>query len=281
MKALILAFVLGVSSLGNAAVTSVEGPGHVVSRSSAPRGLLFVTIGGTNSRPQELLKLHNWAIQQGYDILGIDYPNHVICTTCRTRTDLTCFDRYRREVTMGDGRSEIITVTESDAIVPRMRVLLDALIKADPYWARYENRGEIDWSKIVLMGHSQGAGHAAFIAKLFPVKKVIMTGGPHDVAKHGSAPWLKVRGATEGWRHFGFLHWSDFFGVDSQVEAVRQLQGATTPVTMVLNNVPEKSTRLLMTRLAAPDPHNSFTRDEFREIWRWLLEHEGPRGDEL
>ncbi len=66
-----------------------------------------------------------------------------------------------------------------------------------------------NWSKIILAGHSQGAGHAAYIAMMIPVpvRRVLMFSGPEDYnstaqnpktdpAKRNSVPWLSQSSST-------------------------------------------------------------------------------------
>lgn len=80
-----------------------------------------------------------------------------------------------------------------------------------------------DWSKIIIAGHAQGAGHAAFIGLQIPVMRVAVFSSPNDhVPALGvraglveyseppgfgpcrSASWLVASSATPLTRYFGF-----------------------------------------------------------------------------
>jgi predicted esterase len=48
-------------------------------------------------------------------------------------------------------------------------------------WAQYlATPDSIDWSNIIVGGHSQGAGHAAYLAKFNSVNRVLLFSGPND-----------------------------------------------------------------------------------------------------
>lgn len=236
-------------------------------------GTLVITIGGTGSRPDEFTPVHAWAAQLGHDVWALDYFNGVICTSCRSHTDPTCFDRYRRELMLGDTSSEVVTMEETNAILHRLRALANYQAGRHSHWRRYWTGNDLRWDRVILVGHSQGAGHAAYLAKLFAVKRVVMTGGPHDVGSYGAGPWLSAPGATLPANYRAFLHRDDFFGATSQLAAVRLLLGQDIEPTMVDRIVPAGAGPVIMTTMAHRDPHNSFQRDELVEIWRWMLAH--------
>jgi hypothetical protein len=64
---------------------------------------------------------------------------------------------------------------------------------------------------LVIAGHSQGGGHAAFIGKRYCVARVVMLGSPADrcFAAGGPAPWLATPGQTPAERYYGFAHARD------------------------------------------------------------------------
>ena len=55
-----------------------------------------------------------------------------------------------------------------------------------------------NWSKIILAGHSQGAGHAAYIAMMLPVpvRRVLMFSGPEDYDSTSAKPTADVTGRS-------------------------------------------------------------------------------------
>jgi hypothetical protein len=64
-----------------------------------------------------------------------------------------------------------------------------------------------DWSKIIVGGHSQGAGHACYLAKQYDVDRVLMFSGPNDYSNFfsNSAHWLRQNGTTAISKHFVYL----------------------------------------------------------------------------
>ena len=57
------------------------------------------------------------------------------------------------------------------------------------------NEYSIDWSKVILSGHSQGAGHAAYIGKHMVLGRLVLISGPqeglvHEDHKAESHHWL-------------------------------------------------------------------------------------------
>ncbi len=74
----------------------------------------------------------------------------------------------------------------------------------DEHWGDYLIGGEPNWSRIVISGHSQGAGMAAYIAKRKAVARVVLFSSPWDYVKSSRqpAPWLSETSATPPERWF-------------------------------------------------------------------------------
>lgn len=242
-------------------VRTVKGPHQVYAAKTAGAKVL-ITIGGTNSHPAEFKNVHMWALEKGYNVIGLDYENEVISTLCQSSTDYTCFDDYRSEIVFGQPLSHLVKVNERNSIAHRILKLFLHL------------RWNVDWEDVVLVGHSQGAGHVAYLAKHFNVAKVIMTGGPHDYyPAHGPADWTLERGETHPSKFYSFLHWKDFFGTESQIGSSRVLIGdLNSEVVNISDEIPANSRgQIFITDLPFPDPHNSFTSEKFKKVWDYLL----------
>src|SRR6185503_18998227 len=106
-----------------------------------------------------------------------------------------CFEPARAEAFDAQGESPLVKIGPHNCILHRLVKLLESLDQqyANEHWGQFLQNGKPVWNKITVAGHSQGGGHAAFIAKLFVVNRVVMfssvgdaTGGPSWV----SAPWL-------------------------------------------------------------------------------------------
>jgi hypothetical protein len=65
------------------------------------------------------------------------------------------------------------------------------------------------WERIVVAGHSQGGGHAAFIAKTHGVSRCLMFAAADTVANGDAATWMTEPGATPPEKFFGLAHLGD------------------------------------------------------------------------
>jgi pimeloyl-ACP methyl ester carboxylesterase len=85
-----------------------------------------------------------------------------------------------------------------------------------------------DFGQVVLSGHSQGAGHAVFMARDFAAERLVILAGPADrlgdgTAGHAPVPWIVGLGGatppqTPVASFYTFLHLDDSVEVVAQVE---------------------------------------------------------------
>lgn len=249
---------------------------HIVLVPKTSNGLLLLTIGGTNSKPSEFKNVQQWGLDLGFTVLGIDYPNMVICTTCRTAPDLTCFDNYREEIMLGNPVSDIVNVNKANSILNRIQSLIKYLVKTEGLnkWKAFLNSDQsLNWNKVAVVGHSQGSGHAAYLGKMFSLKGVVMLAGPHDSWQNGSAPWLYRKGATSPNKYTSFLHEKDFFGSEYQAAAARVLMNdESIPMTRIHDQIEVNSTaQIYVSDVPFQDPHNSLTFPVYKNVWNILL----------
>lgn len=270
--------------LNDAQIRQAKGP-HLAlfDDEVVPNRLLFIAIGGTNSTPAQYSEVLRIAASLGYDVLSVDYPNEVISTVCRERaTELDCYDNYRAEIVLGQQLSSIVQVDQKNSILNRIQDLLTTVArKNSARWSSYFQNGQIDWSRVVLAGHSQGSGHAVYLSKMFSVKGVIMTGGPQDyLAKTGPVAWIQKSGKTESSRYFSFLHRDDFFGSEAQIYLARLLLGdSQAPLARVQDTVADDVTaHIILSELQTADPHNALLRPIYPNIWNHLLKSAAQAG---
>lgn len=248
-------------SATDAKIRMVKGP-HQVFLAKDKGTKTVIMIGGTSSFPSDYMNILQTAQGKGYRVLGIDYENEVISTVCRTSTNLDCFDSFRAEINFGNPLSDLVKVNERNSLTYRILKLTQHL-----GW-------KVDWEDVILIGHSQGAGHVAYLAKYFNVYKVIMLGGPQDYYTNvGPASWTLDRGETSPSRYYSFLHEKDFFDVDMQIDLARVLMShLTMEVQKISDEIPADSrSRIFVTDLPMPDPHNSFWNEAFKKVWDKLL----------
>ncbi len=175
---------------------------------------LLLFVGGTYSKPESYGTFCNHAAKLGCHVISISYPNNVAAASLKESTDLYAFDNYRDELCFGNPVSDAVEIDELNCIVTRATKLLIHLSTQYPTqnWGQYLIDGNApDWSKIIIAGHSQGSGHACYIAKSNVVNRVLMFSGPNDYSTHFGAPgnWLSTVGVTPTSSQYAFLHIND------------------------------------------------------------------------
>ena len=177
--------------------------------------MLLVHLPGSYDQPTSSKLILQHAARAGVPAIGLRYPNSVIVTApCMFSSDPECFEKARMEILDGIDRSDIVDVSEANSITNRLVKLIEHLDQEHPNdeWGRFLKKdGTVFWSKIVVSGHSQGAGHAAMVAHVHRVFRVGMFAGPPDYSSYYDAPaeWLSQPGATRVGAIFGFGHARD------------------------------------------------------------------------
>ncbi len=129
--------------------------------------------------------------------------NSVIALLCGA--DPACYALARRTVVLGayvDGAPAALSdMRDDEGIVQRMDAALQLLAKARPGkgWEQYSaSPGDVDvtkriaWSKVIAAGHSQGGGHAAFLASLVPLRRVVQLASTCDAVGAAPVPWTSA-----------------------------------------------------------------------------------------
>jgi hypothetical protein len=153
------------------------------------------------------------AADSGIYALGLNYPNDTaFADVCRNTQDADCFEKGRLEIFDGQDRHPDIEVNASNSIKNRLEKALLYLHETYPNenWDRFITNDTTNWSKLILSGHSQGAGHAGIISKHRSVARVIMFAGM-DFFTNGLRPadWIAKEGLTNGDKLYGFTHLRD------------------------------------------------------------------------
>ncbi|WP_114239729.1 hypothetical protein [Dyella sp. C9] len=173
---------------------------------------LVLFLPGTHGKPgrKSEMPLMNLIVKQGYRLIWMSYDNDISeSKICPRSPDPGCAEAYRRMRTYGEGEVASLSTPPAESIVTRFTRMLQALDHDHPGegWASYLVDGKPDWKRIVVSGHSQGAGMAALIAKDHEVNRVVLFSSPWDdthALGHGSqpAPWLSMNSATPATRWF-------------------------------------------------------------------------------
>lgn len=260
------------------AVTAVHGP-HLAmyeTKGHRPKRLVLMLVG-TGGSAAGMRTIDSVLATLGPAVISLDYPNNVISTACAHSRDTACSDHFREEIVTGHPVSGLVDVDSANCIISRFTDLLNYLVRTDPAgkWGRFLDHGTPRWSRIVVAGHSQGSGHAAYLGKLFRVNRVMIFSGPQDYLAdlHMPSPWLSMKSATPPDRYYAFLHVKDPFHVQYQIANCDRLMGLSGQDTvMVSPGVAVKGhPRILVNRIATRDPHGSTLRPEFKNVWAYML----------
>jgi hypothetical protein len=202
--------------LTNAAITTALSAHVAINPDPAvtAKNRLFVMLPGTTAVPRFYRFILRTGAPRGYHAIGLTYPNdEAIGTLCATSSDPNCAGLARNEVITGADTSPVVAVNRANSITGRLISLLTYLNTTFPTegWGQYLVNGQPNWAVITVGGHSQGSGHAAYLAKQQVLDRSVMFSGPGDVGlTPGSvAPWLNLPNVTPASRQYGFTHVAD------------------------------------------------------------------------
>ncbi len=194
-------------------IQSTVSHGAYVDTRTSLQGKLFLFFGGTGSTPQNYSSINKTATKLGYHVINLNYPNTVDGQVCKDRTDAKCFANFHEEVIFGGTQSDLVNVNVANSIGNRILKLLQRLHKlnANNGWNQFFDGSELVYSKFVLAGHSQGGGHAAYMAQKFAVDRVVLFSSPNDYSQVTGQPasWCRNEFATSVERFFGLTHKRD------------------------------------------------------------------------
>jgi hypothetical protein len=272
------------------AIGSPDDDHHVYLAASGPRaGKLLVFLPGTGGRPANATLFLQEAARAGYHAVGLAYPNqdsaNQVCGD-----DLGCYEKMRRECFDGAGGGAIVGVTPANAIKHRLVALLSWLQQRHPGegWGAFLAGDDLQYGALALAGLSQGGGHAAYIAKVHRVARVLMFSSVCD-ADRGEPPtpatWVSGAHATPVERYYGFDHTSDPFAAKIAVTWPALGLDELGPRTSVDRAAPPYGgSHQLVTSVQVPgrkQAHACVVGDaatpmnddgpRFREVWRYML----------
>jgi pimeloyl-ACP methyl ester carboxylesterase len=177
------------------------------------RNKLLIFLSGTASFPRNYQRFTELAATLGYHVISTNYLNSVGVTKCAQQSDMECFEQFHREVIFGNQECDFVNVNEANSINNRVVKLLEMLSKQFPSqdWSQYINKGLLNYENIVIAGHSQGGGHAAYWAHQFPFSRVIMFASPNDYSERfdQTATWCRTAFATSLDKFYGLIHKRD------------------------------------------------------------------------
>jgi predicted esterase len=181
---------------------------------SPPTANLLLFMTGTGGEPPGPLAFLHQAADAGYRVISLDYNDEPAVAVYCPRRPPACSGNFRRMRIDGAGVSIDLAIdnTRAETIVNRLSKLLAYLDRKAPQlnWAAYLDNGLPNWPRIAVAGQSQGAGMAAYIAKEYPVARVLLFSSPWDFVQSGGnrtlAPWIAMPAKTPPERWFGGYH---------------------------------------------------------------------------
>lgn len=194
---------------------------------------LVVYLPGSFDVPQNTLLFPTVAANKGHHVVSLKYENGVAAkTACSNSTDSNCFAKYRQEIITGEDLSDKVEVDETNSIENRLLKLITYLSANRPNegWDTYLENESLVWNKIIIAGHSQGGGHAAYMGLAKPLKRVLMFSSPNDWSDHFNAPakWTTQPKATRTDAYYAFGALNDDVVDFSKQYQIWQTLGLTT-----------------------------------------------------
>lgn len=224
---------------------------------TAPDGAV-VFLAGSGAEPRFYRELMTLAARQGQVVIGLAYVNdqavNSLCPPDFETLSGTCHGDVRAEVVYGEPRSDLVEVSPAESVEGRLRALLGFLVEQTPdvAWERLlDSASRPRWSILTVAGHSQGGGHAAFIAQREAVHRAVMFSATEP------ASWTAATEATPRDALFGFAHLREI-GFDGIAASWNRLQipGELVEVDGLLPELPQ-SQRLFTSAAACDNNENS------------------------
>ena len=169
--------------------------------------MLVVFLSGTGAYPRKYGRLLRSAQTAGNFVLGLSYlsqpfpvsQSNAWCVQKSILNSTNCNKEMHEHVLFGESSSEVRggsdniwhAGTDYSVCTVLERVLHG--IEWGKKFLKYGNGSiesyDIDWNKIIISGHSQGAGHAAYLSLKKNIRAVLFS-GPQDCSSC-SQPWLR------------------------------------------------------------------------------------------
>lgn len=203
-----------------------------------PRGKLFVFLPGTQGRPAQYTFILRAAAIRGFHALGLNYQNQVAMgALCQQSPDPDCYWNARNVVIFGGGTPVAgqIATSSADSIFNRLNKALVWLRNNHPAegWGQFLlSDNSVNWSTVVISGHSQGGGHAGVLVKRVALSRACYFSAPEDWNETTDRPanWTSARSnVTPADRQFGFGSDNDSLVPNSHAFAHWTSLGLGTP----------------------------------------------------
>jgi hypothetical protein len=238
---------------------------------SAPgQAPLLVFLPATRAVPEDYTRFLDTAHGAGFSVLGLAYSNLGPSLAKSCGEDMACYGDMLANRFDGTRPTRFSEVGAEDGILARLRDALGYLNVHDPAgdWQRYRNADGVRWNRVVLAGHSQGGGEAAYIAHLHAVRGVLMFSAPAEALDGHTADWLSMPSATPRSRFWGLDDRHDMYA--ARVAATWRALGLGSHgliTTLPLGNGGQSHSRIVSDRT----PLDADGRPVLEPVWRSML----------
>ncbi len=255
---------------------------YVIRNTKTHLNKLLLFIGGSYSVPKDYNYVCDYGATIGLDVISLSYPNDVAAFSMSNSTDINGFNDFRDEICFGNQISSVVDVNVLNCITTRATKLLIYLKNTYPNenWGQYLTASNtVLWNKVIVSGHSQGSGHACYIAKRFLTDRVVMFSGPNDYSTNFNSPanWLSQSGLTPLSKHYSLLHTQDeIVPFNYQVANLRGLGLLTAtenPVLVDNLTAPYSNAHSMSLNISALSFHNSTVgqNSKLPNIWTYMF----------
>lgn len=203
-------------NLADPNITTYKGPCFAHYEEGFHRDELVLFLPGKGYQPTFYNDFIVQSAKLGYHGLALKYvddPGLDIQTPCGSSAANNCFEDARMEGITGNDVSPITSITRVNSIEHRLIEAvqyLDEIFPGNGWNKFWSGDSTILWDRIRIVGHEEGAGYAATIAKKEAVARVILLGWTDYDNNTSAVPaWLSGTSATAAENWYGFSHIRD------------------------------------------------------------------------
>ncbi len=203
-------------NLADPRITDYKGPCYAHREDGYHRDELVLLLPGKGYQPTFYDQFIIQAGKLGYHGLALKYVDDAALEVqgpCGSSPLSNCFVDARTENITGNDVSPVVAINRINSIEHRLIESLQYLDKVFPGngWNKFwSGDSTILWEKIRLVGHEEGAGYAATIAKSHSLARVVlMSWADWDNNANAIPGWLGDNSATPAADWYGFAHTQD------------------------------------------------------------------------
>lgn len=221
-------------NLADPNIQDYKGPCYAHLEDGFKRDELVLLLPGKGYQPTFYDQIMIQAGKLGYHSLALKYVDDApldIQTACGSNGS-SCFEDAREEGITGNDVSSAVSISRTNSIEHRLIEAVQYLNDVFPGngWNKFwTGDSTISWDKIRIIGHDEGAGYAAAIAKRERLARVVLMGWADWDDNASAVPaWLSTPGITDAANWYGFAHVQDEVAAFSRQEATWDSLGMKT-----------------------------------------------------